>query len=96
MSIKKKASSDSILNTLSRTGVDITDFLVYAYLARILSLEEFGLAGFCFLFVEFANTLVNAGVNQNLVQRDQWETKYAASTMTFVFFMGLFVSSALV
>lgn len=96
MSIKKKATRGSIWISLTRTGINITDFLVYAYLARILSLEEFGLAGFCFLFVEFANTLVNAGVNQNLVQRDKWETKYAASTMTFVFFMGLFVSSALV
>ena len=93
MSIKKKATRGSIWISLTRTGINITDFLVYAYLARILSLEEFGLAGFCFLFVEFANTLVNAGVNQNLVQRDQWETKYAASTMTFVFFMGLFFFS---
>ncbi|NDW14905.1 oligosaccharide flippase family protein [Alteromonas genovensis] len=95
MSIKKKATKGSIWISLTRTGINLTDFFVYAYLARILTLEEFGLAGFCFLFVEFANTLVNAGVNQNLVQREKWETKYAASTMTFVFLMGLTVSGAL-
>ena len=91
MSLKKKATKGSIWTSLTRTGINVVDFLVYAYLARVLTLEEFGLAGFCFLFIEFANTLVNAGVNQNLVQRDNWEDRYAASTMTFVAGMGMIV-----
>ena len=91
MSLKKKATKGSIWTSLTRSGINVVDFLVYAYLARVLTLEEFGLAGFCFLFIEFANTLVNAGVNQNLVQRDKWEDRYAASTMTFVAGMGLVV-----
>ncbi len=91
MSLKKKATKGSIWTSLTRTGINVVDFLVYAYLARVLTLEEFGLAGFCFLFIEFANTLVNAGVNQNLVQRDKWEDRYAASTMTFVAGMGVVV-----
>lgn len=91
MSLKKKATKGSIWTSLTRTGINVVDFLVYAYLARVLTLEEFGLAGFCFLFIEFANTLVNAGVNQNLVQRDKWEDRYAASTMTFVAGMGVIV-----
>lgn len=96
MSIKKKATQGSIWMSITRTGINVVDFLVYAYLARILTLEEFGLAGFCFLFVEFTNTLVNAGVNQNLVQRKEWTDRYAASTMTFVAFMGLMASGVLV
>jgi len=91
MSLKKKATKGSIWTSLTRSGINVVDFLVYAYLARVLTLEEFGLAGFCFLFIEFANTLVNAGVNQNLVQRDKWEDRYAASTMTFVAGMGVIV-----
>tara|TARA_Y100000296_G_scaffold26570_1_gene31261 strand:+ start:1737 stop:3203 length:1467 start_codon:yes stop_codon:yes gene_type:complete len=89
MSLKRKATSGSFWTSLTRVGINIVDFIVYAYLARVLTLEEFGLAGFCFLFIEFANTLVNAGVNQNLVQRDKWEDRYAASTMTFVAGLGL-------
>ncbi|MCQ8847221.1 oligosaccharide flippase family protein [Alteromonas stellipolaris] len=89
MSIKKQATKGSVWTSITRTGINVVDFLVYAYLARVLTLEEFGLAGFCFLFIEFANTLVNAGVNQNLIQRAEWEDRYAASTMTFVFGMGL-------
>lgn len=91
MSLKRKATSGSFWTSLTRVGINIVDFIVYAYLARVLTLEEFGLAGFCFLFIEFANTLVNAGVNQNLVQRDKWEDRYAASTMTFVAGMGIVV-----
>lgn len=96
MSLKKQATKGSMWISVTRTGMNVIDFAVYAYLARILTLEEFGLVGFCFLFIEFANTLVNAGVNQNLVQRKTWDDNYAASTMTFVFGMGLVVAACLV
>ena len=96
MSLKKQATKGSMWISITRTGMNVIDFAVYAYLARILTLEEFGLVGFCFLFIEFANTLVNAGVNQNLVQRKTWDDGYAASTMTFVFGMGLVVAACLI
>ncbi|MDO6539765.1 oligosaccharide flippase family protein [Alteromonas stellipolaris] len=96
MSLKKQATKGSMWMSITRVGINVIDFMVYAYLARILTLEEFGLVGFCFLFIEFANSLVNAGVNQNLVQRKTWSDDYAASTMTFVFGMGVIVASALV
>ena len=96
MSLKKQATKGSLWISITRTGMNVIDFAVYAYLARILTLEEFGLVGFCFLFIEFANTLVNAGVNQNIVQRKTWSDSYAASTMTFVFGMGVVVAACLV
>lgn len=96
MSLKKQATKGSMWISITRTGMNVIDFAVYAYLARILTLEEFGLVGFCFLFIEFANTLVNAGINQNLVQRKTWDDGYAASTMTFVAGMGLVVAACLV
>ncbi|GAC32251.1 oligosaccharide flippase family protein [Paraglaciecola polaris] len=96
MPLKKQATKGSMWISITRTGMNVIDFAVYAYLARILTLEEFGLVGFCFLFIEFANTLVNAGINQNLVQRKTWDDGYAASTMTFVSGMGLVVAACLV
>ncbi len=96
MSLKKQATKGSMWMSITRMGMNVIDFAVYAYLARILTLEEFGLVGFCFLFIEFANTLVNAGVNQNIVQRKTWSDNYAASTMTFVFGMGVVVAAFLV
>jgi O-antigen/teichoic acid export membrane protein len=91
MSLKRKATSGSFWTSFTRVGINLVDFVVYAYLARMLTLEEFGLVGFCFLFIEFSNTLVDAGVNQNIVQRDRWEDRYAASTMTFVAGIGMVV-----
>lgn len=96
MSLKRKAASGSIWISLTRTGINVIDFAVYAYLARILSLEDFGLVGFCLLFVEFTNTIVTAGVNQNLVQRSTWSNAYASSTMTFVLSIALLLASILV
>ncbi|WP_166424095.1 oligosaccharide flippase family protein [Paraglaciecola sp. 20A4] len=96
MSLKKQATKGSMWISITRTGMNVVDFIVYAYLARILTLEEFGVVGFCLLFIEFANTLVNAGINQNLVQRKTWDDNYASSTMTFVFGMGLLVAAFLV
>tara|TARA_B110000211_G_scaffold209414_1_gene246735 strand:+ start:2949 stop:4295 length:1347 start_codon:yes stop_codon:yes gene_type:complete len=54
------------------------------YLARLLTLEEFGILTFCLLVVEFANMLTNVGVNQNLIQRKEWDLTYFSSVFTFV------------
>tara|TARA_R110000744_G_scaffold264592_1_gene378848 strand:- start:2250 stop:3710 length:1461 start_codon:yes stop_codon:yes gene_type:complete len=96
MSLKRKAASGSIWISLTRTGINVIDFAVYAYLARILSLEDFGLVGVCLLFVEFTNTIVTAGVNQNLVQRKAWSDAYASSTMIFVLGIAILLASILV
>lgn len=96
MSLKRKAASGSIWISLTRTGINVIDFAVYAYLARILSLEDFGLVGFCLLFVEFTNTIVTAGVNQNLVQRKAWSDAYASSTMSFVLSMSFVLAGCLI
>lgn len=54
------------------------------YLARLLTLEDFGILTFCLLVVEFANMLTNVGVNQNLIQRKEWDLSYFSSVFTFV------------
>jgi len=89
MSLKKNAAKGSLWTSITQIGISICDFFVFAYLARVLTLEEFGLAGFCYLFIEFANIFVVAGVNQNLVQRKEWEDIYASSTLIFVLAMAL-------
>ncbi|MGO4891711.1 oligosaccharide flippase family protein [Flavobacterium sp. W21_SRS_FM6] len=94
MSLKKQSAKGSLWISLTRTGMNIVDFAVFAYLARILSLEDFGLVAFCMLFIEFANIAVNAGVNQNIVQRKTWDEGYASSTLIYV--AGLAVCLALI
>jgi O-antigen/teichoic acid export membrane protein len=84
MSLKRQAVEGGLWISITRTGTNFIDFIVFAYLARILTLEDFGLVAFCLLFIEFANIAVNAGVNQNIVQRKTWDEGYASSTLIYV------------
>lgn len=63
MLFKKKVIKGSIWILFIRIGINVVDFLVYVYFVCVLILEEFGLVGFCFLFIEFVNMFVNVGVN---------------------------------
>jgi O-antigen/teichoic acid export membrane protein len=96
VSLKKQAAKGGLWISITRTGVNVVDFIVFAYLARILSLEDFGLVAFCLLFIEFANIVVNAGVNQNIVQRKTWDEGYASSTLIYVVGLALGVALFLV
>lgn len=96
MSLKKQAAKGGLWISITRTGVNVVDFIVFAYLARILSLEDFGLVAFCLLFIEFANIAVNSGVNQNIVQRKTWDEGYASSTLIYVVGLALGVALFLV
>lgn len=96
MELKKQAVKGGLWTSFTRTGVNVVDFIVFAYLARILTLEDFGLVAFCLLFIEFANIAVNAGVNQNIVQRKTWDESYSSSTLIYVVCLALGVALFLV
>ena len=96
MSLKKQAAKQGLWISVTRTCINVVDFIVFAYLARILTLADFGLVAFCMLFIEFANISVNAGVNQNIVQRKTWDVLYASSTMVYVVGLALLVSAGLI
>lgn len=95
MSIKAQAAKGGVWTSFTRMGMNGIDFLVYAYLARILTLEEFGLVGLCLLFIEFANMIVNSGINQNLIQRKLWQDSYASSTLFFTLSIGVVAAFSL-
>ncbi|MDO6559196.1 oligosaccharide flippase family protein [Paraglaciecola chathamensis] len=84
MSIKKKGAKGSLWASATRMTVSLLDFAVYAYLARVLPLDIFGFLGVGLLVVEFVNALVNAGINQNLIQRNKWESNYVNSTFSLI------------
>ena len=51
MSYAKKTIIGTLWNTLSSMGNQVIAFLVYVLLARLLSVEEFGLIAFSFLIL---------------------------------------------
>ncbi len=84
MSIKKQGGKGSLWASATKMSVNVLDFAVYAYLARILPLDIFGFLGVGLLVIEFTNVLVNAGINQNLIQRKEWDNSYTSSTFSLV------------
>lgn len=84
MVLKKKTAHGSLWNMLRTITTNGIDFVIYALLARILSIEEFALLIFCLLVVEFANIFPHVGVGQNLIQRRKWEDSFASSTFVFI------------
>lgn len=84
MPLKKKTAHGSLWNLLRTVTTNGIDFVVYALLARVLSIEDFALLIFCLLIVEFASMFSQVGVGQNLIQRKQWDNGFASSTFTFM------------
>lgn len=84
MQLQQKTAKGSLWN-LSRTlFVSASDFIVYAVLARVLTISEFALIVFCLLIVEFASIFSRVGIAQNLIQRSSWEQSFSSSTFVFI------------
>jgi O-antigen/teichoic acid export membrane protein len=92
MSLKKKTVTGSFWNLVLSLATTLTDFIVFAVLARYLSIEEFGVLLFCLLVVEFAGVFTNVGVNHSLVQRKQWSDEFASSAFYVIGGFSLVIS----
>jgi len=91
VSLKRKTASGSLWNFLTTFTANIIDFAVFAILARLLSIEDFGLLALCLLVIELANIFTNVGVNQNLIQRRKWDNTFASSTFRIYWFIVFFL-----
>lgn len=92
MSLKNKTARGSAWNAGRTLLANIVDFVVYAILARELTLDEFGLVIFALLIIEFANIFTNAGINQNLIQRKSWDHSFTSSSFVFLAVLSLSIS----
>ena len=70
----------------------IGNFLIMAYLARLLGPESFGLVGMLAIFIAISQSLANSGFSQALVQRSKYVTERDFST---VFIVNLCISFSL-
>ena len=84
MSYAKKTIIGTLWNTLSSMGNQVIAFLVYVLLARLLSVEEFGLIAFSFLILELGSLFVSFGINQNLIQKGEWDEPFAKTCFWFL------------
>lgn len=89
MVLKKQTARGSLWNLVRTFTGNAIDFIVYALLARVLSIEEFALLIFCLLIIEFANIFTNVGISQNLIQRETWDPSFSSSTFVFTCLLSL-------
>lgn len=88
MSYAKKTLFGTIWNVGLNIYNQAASFVIYALLARILLVEDFGLIAFCFLLTEMTVLLGNFGVNQILIQRHRWSQKLATNCFWFLLTAG--------
>lgn len=93
----KKLSAKSVMWASSTSVINqLVNLLVYIILARLLSLEEFGLVLFAFLLIEFASIFTNVGINQNLIRRKEWSDRFASSSHSLLILMSLTITLLLI
>ena len=93
MSLKNKSITGAFFNLSANGFAQVINFVVYAIMARILGVEEFGLVAICLMVVEFCNLFVTVGISQNLIQREKWDDQFAS--LSFWVLMGVSVAIAI-
>lgn len=86
----------SLLQNLGGKGIT---FLVMIILARILTPEIFGLVGMIMIFIQLSQTLVQAGFNQALIQKQNADEEDFSSVfwinllVSLIIYIGLYLAS---
>lgn len=80
ISLKDKAVSGIIWTSIERFGTYFIQLVIGIIIARILSPEDFGVIGMTSIFMAIANTLLDSGFGNALIQnRERNETDYATA-----------------
>ena len=103
MAIQSKTVISSMLwKLLERFSTQIVSFVISIILARILSPNEYGIIAILIIFINFANVIIDGGLNTALVQkknadRIDFSTIFWFSLLlSVVFYLILFFSSPLI
>lgn len=84
MSLKSKAISGFFWSFFDKVGNNVIHFCVLLFLANVLGPEAFGLVGMLAVFVAVADSLVNSGFSQALIQRSKRATEDDFNTIFYV------------
>ena len=84
MSLRNKAFKGMAWSVIDKLVNQLGVLLVMIYLARILGPHSFGLIGMLSVFLLIAQSLVDSGFSQALIQRSKYVTDRDASTVFYV------------
>lgn len=83
-SLKTKAVKGFAWGLIDKIVNQLAYILVSVYLARLIGPEGYGLIGMLAIFMAVANSLMNGGLSQALIQRSHQMTEADASTVFYV------------
>jgi lipopolysaccharide exporter len=93
MSLGKKVFSSAFLLLLRKIWSNVINLVVMAFLARILSKEDFGLLAISSVFLSIINTLATSGIAEYVVYYDGDDK---AEKLNAAFWLNLFLTIAVV
>ena len=96
MSVKKKALFAALWSVTGNGFSQIFNFIVFILLAKLLDVEEFGLVSFSLIIIEFGSVFLSVGINQNLIQRHDWDDSFASTAFWLMLGVSFFSTCFLI
>lgn len=79
VSLKKQFFHSSSWMILGTSFNQLSTFVVFVVLSRLLDPAEFGLVAFGTLFIDIARPVVAGGIGEALVKEEKWDQTYAST-----------------
>lgn len=93
MGLKQQLSNSTAWMSLAASSMSLVSFLVFIIISRLLSPAEIGLAAFAILVVEAGKVIINGGISQAIVKRNDWDNQFASSCFYLnIFYAFIFIA----
>lgn len=81
--VKGKLANASLWSLVSGLGAQLSSFVIFVVLARLLQPSDFGVVAFAAIFVDLSRGVMLGGIPEALIQRKTW-SEVAANTAFWV------------
>ena len=89
MSLRKKTLAGLSWSSFSQLMKQVSQFIILAILARLLSPNDFGLMGMALVFIEFITIFNEMGVSSALIQKQDIHERHFSSVFWFNIAVGV-------
>ena len=76
MEVKKVAAKSVVWSMYGNAFNQTINFAIFIFLARALSVDEFGLLAICLLMIEFSSVFQSFGLHQQLISQKKWNNSH--------------------
>ncbi|MBX2848646.1 MAG: oligosaccharide flippase family protein [Acidiferrobacterales bacterium] len=91
MSLKKTTAKSGFWSISAALITKFGTLVVYAVLARFLSIEEFGSVGLTILLVELMSIVIGMGIKENLIKSEVWCDRKVNTAFCFLISMSVLI-----